>query len=40
MGTIICITCNSIFDHYEDEKVSVLYSKCERCLEDDTEDQA
>ncbi|WP_084820132.1 GapA-binding peptide SR1P [Mesobacillus campisalis] len=34
MGTIVCQTCNSTIDHFEDEKVSVLYSnKCECCHE-------
>lgn len=33
MGTIICHTCQSTIDHFEDEKVSFLYSKgqCENC---------
>ncbi|MGA9227033.1 MAG: GapA-binding peptide SR1P [Mesobacillus sp.] len=32
MGTIVCQTCNSTIDHFEDEKVSVLYSKkCDCC---------
>ncbi|MCM3568750.1 GapA-binding peptide SR1P [Neobacillus mesonae] len=31
MGTIVCQTCNSTIDHFEDEKVTVLYSKCECC---------
>ncbi|MDQ0272434.1 GapA-binding peptide SR1P [Cytobacillus purgationiresistens] len=28
MGTIVCQTCNSTIDYFEDEKVSVLYAKC------------
>ncbi|WP_409305272.1 GapA-binding peptide SR1P [Peribacillus sp. SCS-155] len=28
MGTIICQNCNSIIEHFEDEKVTKLYSKC------------
>ncbi|TYR79895.1 GapA-binding peptide SR1P [Priestia megaterium] len=28
MGTIVCQTCNSTIDHFEDEKVTRLYSKC------------
>ncbi|MGG5253100.1 GapA-binding peptide SR1P [Neobacillus sp. SM06] len=28
MGTIVCQACNSTIDHFEDEKVTVLYSKC------------
>ncbi|MDX5475896.1 MAG: GapA-binding peptide SR1P [Bacillaceae bacterium] len=31
MGTIICQTCNSMIDHFEDEKVTTLYSKCTDC---------
>ncbi|HYK74776.1 MAG TPA: GapA-binding peptide SR1P [Pseudoneobacillus sp.] len=33
MGTIVCQTCNSTIEHFEDEKVSVLYSacKCDGC---------
>jgi SR1 protein len=27
MGTIVCQTCNSTIEHFEDEKVTVLYSK-------------
>ena len=29
MGTIVCQTCNSTIDYFEDEKVTVLYSKAE-----------
>lgn len=29
MGTIICKACNSTIEHFENEKVSVLYSKCD-----------
>lgn len=28
MGTIICQTCNSIIEHFDGEKVTVLYAKC------------
>ncbi|KKI92928.1 phosphoesterase [Bacillus sp. SA1-12] len=31
MGTLICKDCNSTFDYFEDDKVTVLYSKCECC---------
>ncbi|WML49399.1 GapA-binding peptide SR1P [Neobacillus sp. PS3-34] len=31
MGTIVCQACNSTIDHFEDEKVSVLYSNCNTC---------
>ncbi|MDQ0155857.1 GapA-binding peptide SR1P [Robertmurraya andreesenii] len=31
MGTIVCQTCESTIDHYEDEKVTVLYAKCSCC---------
>lgn len=29
MGTIVCQACNSTIDYFEDEKVTVLYSKTE-----------
>ncbi|MHC0037323.1 GapA-binding peptide SR1P [Pseudoneobacillus sp. C159] len=35
MGTIICQACNSTIDHFEDEKVTVLYSKCSDSCECD-----
>ncbi|MCE7791709.1 GapA-binding peptide SR1P [Salipaludibacillus sp. CUR1] len=28
MGTIICQDCESVIDHFDCEKVSVLYGKC------------
>ncbi|MDT2047497.1 GapA-binding peptide SR1P [Priestia aryabhattai] len=28
MGTIVCQTCNCTIEHFEDEKVTRLYSKC------------
>jgi hypothetical protein len=28
MGTIVCQSCNAVIEHFEDEKVSVLYSNC------------
>jgi hypothetical protein len=31
MGTLICENCNATIDHFEDEKVTVLYSKCDCC---------
>ncbi|NHM29635.1 GapA-binding peptide SR1P [Neobacillus terrae] len=31
MGTIVCQACNSTIDHFEDEKVTVLYSNCKTC---------
>lgn len=31
MGTLVCQACNSTIDHFEDEKVTVLYSKCGCC---------
>ncbi|MBM7654131.1 GapA-binding peptide SR1P [Neobacillus cucumis] len=33
MGTIVCQSCNSTIDHFEDEKVTVLYAKCSCCDE-------
>ncbi|MFE8695343.1 GapA-binding peptide SR1P [Cytobacillus sp. FJAT-53684] len=34
MGTLVCQTCNSTIDHFEDEKVTVLYSKCNCCTDE------
>ncbi|WP_081707644.1 GapA-binding peptide SR1P [Bacillus massiliigorillae] len=31
MGTIICQSCENTIESFEDEKVSVLYSKCDCC---------
>ncbi|KAB7707918.1 GapA-binding peptide SR1P [Bacillus aerolatus] len=28
MGTIVCQSCMNTIEHFEDEKVSVLYSHC------------
>lgn len=33
MGTIVCQACDSTIDHFEDEKVTVLYGKCQCCQE-------
>lgn len=39
MGTIVCQSCNSTIDTYEDEKVTVLYSKCDGCHTDSKEEK-
>ncbi|MBE4908888.1 GapA-binding peptide SR1P [Bacillus luteolus] len=31
MGTIVCQNCNNTIDHFDDEKVTTLYAKCEEC---------
>jgi len=31
MGTIVCQICNDTIESFMDEKVSVLYSKCDGC---------
>ncbi|MFD1018018.1 GapA-binding peptide SR1P [Thalassobacillus hwangdonensis] len=31
MGTIICQDCQGVIEHYDDEKVSTLYSTCPSC---------
>ncbi|MDT8862101.1 GapA-binding peptide SR1P [Alkalihalobacillus sp. MEB130] len=31
MGTIVCQDCSKTVDHFHDEKVTVLYSKCDGC---------
>jgi len=37
--TIVCQACNSTIDYFDDEKVTVLYSKskCNCCCETDTD---
>ncbi|MDE3838365.1 GapA-binding peptide SR1P [Bacillus methanolicus] len=39
MGTIVCQTCNSTIDHFEAEKVTVLYSINCNCCDKENEDQ-
>ncbi|WP_163530315.1 GapA-binding peptide SR1P [Halobacillus ihumii] len=31
MGTIVCQNCQKVIEHFENEKVSTLYSKCPSC---------
>ncbi|WP_083443601.1 GapA-binding peptide SR1P [Ornithinibacillus contaminans] len=31
MGTIVCQQCQQIIDHYENNKVVVLYGTCPTC---------
>ncbi|WP_217585726.1 GapA-binding peptide SR1P [Lentibacillus saliphilus] len=31
MGTIVCKDCQSIIEHYNDEKVTTLYGTCPTC---------
>ncbi|WP_227935206.1 GapA-binding peptide SR1P [Alkalihalobacillus deserti] len=31
MGTIVCQDCSKTVDYFNDEKVTVLYSKCDCC---------
>jgi hypothetical protein len=38
MGTIVCQACNSTIDHFEDEKVTVLYSKGHCCEKEQIEE--
>ncbi|WP_077211377.1 GapA-binding peptide SR1P [Bacillus dakarensis] len=40
MGTIVCQTCETTIDHFEDEKVTVLYAnaKCDCCHTPNTEE--
>ncbi len=33
VGTIICQGCNCTIDHFEDEKVTTLYGRCQGCEE-------
>lgn len=37
MGTIVCQSCDLTIDHFEDEKVTVLYSKCQCCHDHEKE---
>jgi hypothetical protein len=39
MGTIVCQACNSTIDHFEDEKVTVLYSKGQCCTAEHLEEE-
>lgn len=35
MGTIVCQVCESTIEHFEDEKVTVLYGHCcQECASD------
>ncbi|NCU17076.1 GapA-binding peptide SR1P [Pallidibacillus pasinlerensis] len=34
MGQIVCSTCNSTVEFFEDEKVTILYSVCPHCGKD------
>ncbi|MFN2746064.1 MULTISPECIES: GapA-binding peptide SR1P [Bacillus] len=31
MGTIVCQDCNEPIQHFEDEKVTILYGTCGKC---------
>ncbi|MED1204231.1 GapA-binding peptide SR1P [Heyndrickxia acidicola] len=33
MGIIVCQSCNTTIDHFEDEKVTILYSNCCTCTD-------
>ncbi|UZJ77315.1 GapA-binding peptide SR1P [Fictibacillus sp. KU28468] len=40
MGEIICQTCDSTIEHFEDEKVTKLYAnKCPNCANHKNEQQ-
>ncbi|MBA4537913.1 GapA-binding peptide SR1P [Bacillus aquiflavi] len=39
MGTIVCQSCNSTIDYFEDEKVTVLYAKCHGCEEENDNEE-
>ena len=39
MGTIVCQACDSTIDHFEDEKVTVLYSRCNCCDDHHSEEE-
>lgn len=31
MGTIVCKECDNTIEHFENRKVTTLYSKCDDC---------
>ncbi|MEN2468151.1 GapA-binding peptide SR1P [Ornithinibacillus sp. FSL M8-0202] len=31
MGTIVCQQCQETIEHYENEKVAILYGTCPKC---------
>jgi hypothetical protein len=31
MGIIVCQTCERTIEHFEEEKVTTLYAKCNTC---------
>jgi nitrate/TMAO reductase-like tetraheme cytochrome c subunit len=31
MGTIVCLDCHKVIEHYNEEKVTTLYSTCSTC---------
>lgn len=31
MGTLVCKDCNETISYFDNEKVTVLYGKCEQC---------
>lgn len=37
MGIIVCQHCDSTIEHFEDQKVSTLYSKCDDCCNQNQE---
>jgi hypothetical protein len=39
MGTIVCQDCESTITHFEDEKVTVLYGKCDCCCDGQHKEQ-
>ncbi|WP_042356392.1 GapA-binding peptide SR1P [Bacillus rubiinfantis] len=39
MGILVCQTCNSTIDHFEDEKVTVLYAKGDCCCNHHTDEE-
>jgi hypothetical protein len=38
MVTVVCKNCNSIIEHDDDEKVRIVYSLCEKCKKDVSEE--
>jgi len=39
MGTIVCQTCNTTIDYFENEKVATLYGKCHKCDAERTKEE-
>ena len=39
LGTIVCQVCDNTIEHFDNEKVTTLYSTCDDCCEDCCDDE-